>query len=75
MSGRGKAILRFGVVAVGKEYITLDQLSEAMKVQIEEDLGKKEHRPIGEILLSMGYMDPPQLNEVLTEIGVLFSKS
>ena len=75
MSGRGKAILRFGVVAVGKEYITLDQLSEAMKVQIEEDVGQKEHRPIGEILLSMGYMNPPQLNEVLTEIGVLFSKS
>ena len=75
MSGRGKAILRFGVVAVGKEYITLDQLSEAMKVQIEEDLGKKEHRPIGEILLSVGYMNPPQLNEVLTEMGVLFSKS
>ena len=75
MARIGKSILRFGVVAVGKEYITVDQLSEAMKVQIEEDVGQKEHRPIGEILLSMGYMNPPELNEVLTEMGVLFSKS
>ena len=67
--------LRFGVVAVGKEFITVEQLLEAMSVQIEEDVGRKKHRPIGKILLSMGDMNPPQLNEVLTEMGVLFSKS
>jgi hypothetical protein len=75
MSGAGKPIVRFGIVAVGKEFITVDQLSGAMKVQIEEDVGKKEHRPIGEILLSMGYMNPPQINEVLTEMGSLFNES
>ena len=75
MGGIEKSILRFGVVAVGKEFITLDQLSTAMRIQIEEDVGQKEHRPIGEILLGMGHMNPPQLNEVLTEMGVIFSKS
>jgi hypothetical protein len=71
----GTDILRFGIVAVGKEFITVGQLLEAMAVQIEEDVGRKEHRPIGEILLSMGYMNPPQVKEVLTEMGVFFSKS
>ena len=75
MSEADRSVVRFGIIAVGKDFITADQLSEAMKVQIEEDIGKKEHRPIGEILLSMGYMNPSQINEVLTELGSLFSKS
>jgi hypothetical protein len=75
MSGANKSVVRFGIIAVGKEFITVDQLSEAMRVQIKEDVGKKEHRPIGEILLSMGYMNHPQINEVLAELGSLFSES
>lgn len=61
----GENVKRFGVVAVEKGFITLDQLVEAMTVQIIEETEGKKHRLIGQILLSLGYLTLPQINEVM----------
>ena len=57
--------LRFGVVAVEKGFVTPDQLFEALKVQVREDLEGEAHRLVGGILLEQGAITPEQKEEVL----------
>jgi hypothetical protein len=59
---------RFGTMAVEKEYVTKEQLLEAMRIQVEQDLDGIEHRLIGSILFSMGYLTLEQVNEVIEAI-------
>ena len=61
---------RFGVVAVEKGFITPEQLIEAIKIQILEDLGDTNHSLIGQILLEKGFITTHQINEVLKTIGI-----
>ena len=61
---------RFGAVAIQKGFITLEQLLDAMKVQIVEELDHIEHRLIGQILWEKGYISTEQIQEVLSSIGV-----
>jgi hypothetical protein len=56
---------RFGVTAVEKGFITLDQLFDAMKIQLTEEIEQREHRLIGTILFDMGILSPSQIDEVL----------
>lgn len=56
---------RFGVTAVEKGLITLDQLFDAMRIQLTEEMEKGEHRLIGTILFDMGVLSPPEIDEVL----------
>lgn len=56
---------RFGLIAIGKGFITMEQLIEAMKTQVCEDIDKKNHRLIGQILVEMGSMTLLQIGEVL----------
>ena len=56
---------RFGMIAVGKGFITLKQLVKAMEIQVKEDIEKGEHRLIGQILIGMKAMDTAQVMEVL----------
>ena len=56
---------RFGMIAVEKKFITLEQLFEAMKIQIAEDLSIGNHRLIGKILLEQENINLSQLEEVL----------
>jgi hypothetical protein len=56
---------RFGTVAVEMGFVDREQILEAMKVQIEQDLDGLEHRRIGSILYSLGYITLPQIEEVL----------
>jgi hypothetical protein len=44
---------RFGVVAVEKGFITKEQLFEALKIQVEEDLSGEPHTLIGIILIKL----------------------
>jgi hypothetical protein len=60
---------RFGVTAVEKGFITLEQLFDAMKIQLTEEIEKKEHRLLGRILFDMGVLSPPQIDEVLDSMG------
>jgi len=56
---------RFGTVAVEMGFVNREQILEAMKVQIEQDLDGLEHRRIGSILYGLGYITLPQIEEVL----------
>ncbi len=47
---------RFGVIAVEKGFITPEQLVDALKVQIIEDLEYTDHRLVGEILMEKEYI-------------------
>jgi hypothetical protein len=61
---------RFGAVAIDKGFISLEQLFEAMKIQISENTEGVEHRLIGQILWEKGYMSSEQINEVLKSMGI-----
>jgi len=66
----GKLDKRFGTVAIDKGFITLENLIEAMKIQILENLQGIEHRLIGQILWEEGYIKTEQINEVLKSMGI-----
>ena len=59
---------RFGTIAVKKGFVTKEQVLEAMKIQMERDLDGLEHRLIGSILYSMGYITLPQIDEVAEDV-------
>ena len=56
---------RFGFIAVEKGFITADQLIEAFKIQVMEEIEKEKHRLIGAILFEQGYITLDQIEEVL----------
>ncbi len=56
---------RFGKVAVCMEFITAEQLKEAIVEQVEEDLTDKPHRLIGRILFEHGWITRSQINFVV----------
>lgn len=60
---------RFVSVAFKKGFITKEQAFEAMGTQVTKDLEGEEHMPIGEIMVSLGYMTHSQVDEVLQETG------
>ena len=61
---------RFGSVAVEKKFITIENLYEAMKIQIQDDLSGSVHRPIGQILWELGVITNEQIGEVLKTMGI-----
>ena len=56
---------RFGILAVSKGFITVDQFTQALEIQAREDLEGADRRRIGEILVDLDYMTPQQVNAVL----------
>jgi hypothetical protein len=66
----GKLDKRFGAMAIDKGFITLENLIEAMKIQIRENLDGYNHRLIGQILWEKGYIRTEQINEVLKSMGI-----
>jgi hypothetical protein len=56
---------RFGVIAVEQGFIEAEQLIEAIKIQAREDIEKKQHRPIGRILLALGHITVKEIDKVL----------
>ncbi len=60
---------RFGVLAVEKGLVTAEQVIEALKIQVLEDLDKGKHRLIGRILLEQGRLNLSQVEEVLKTLG------
>ena len=61
---------RFGMIAAEKGFITYEQLLEAMKIQIFENLVGNKHRLIGEVLLEKEYITTSQVDEVHNFLGV-----
>jgi hypothetical protein len=62
---------RFGVVAVKGGYITSEQLTDALKTQILEELKDDRHRIIGNILYEKEYITMPQIADVLVSMSKL----
>lgn len=60
---------RFGTIAVEKGFITIDQLTRALNIQLLENMNEGRHRLIGAILLEENLIDMPQVNEVLRTMG------
>ena len=60
---------RFGIIAVEKRFITPEQLLEAMRIQVTEDMEKGAHRLLGRILLEQGLITTSQIDEVLESLG------
>ena len=56
---------RFGVIALEKGFVTADQIVDALKTQVEEDLSLGNHRLIGRILLEKQIITLSQLDEIL----------
>ncbi|MFC1839523.1 hypothetical protein ACFL1N_08080 [Thermodesulfobacteriota bacterium] len=61
--------MRFGIIAVEKEFVTADQVVDALEIQVKEDLSSGKHQRIGMILLEQGHITLPQVNEVLQIMG------
>ena len=62
---------RFGMIAIGKGYITSEDLVKGLTIQVGEDVRKMPHRFLGEIFFGMGLMTDQQVDEVL---GSIFRK-
>ena len=60
--------IRFGIIAVRKQFIAREDLDKAMRIQLEEDIYGKQHRLIGRILFDLGLITIGQIEEVLTEL-------
>lgn len=60
---------RFGIIAIEKGLINSDQLIEALKIQVLEDLEKGKHRLLGRILVDQGLITIQQIDEVLEAMG------
>jgi hypothetical protein len=57
---------RFGNIAIEKGYITLDKLTTALEIQIQEEIDKGERRLVGQILLEMDAITSDQIKQVLS---------
>lgn len=60
--------VRFGKLAVEMGFITQDQLRQARKIQIKEDLSNKYYKLIGQILFELNWMTPKQIDQVLNRL-------
>jgi hypothetical protein len=60
---------RFGVLAVEKGFVRADQVIDALRIQVMEDIERGEHRLIGRILLEQGVITLSQIDEVLDAMG------
>lgn len=63
--GREKREKRFGRIAVEKGFVTPEQILQAMRTQILEEVEQGKHRRIGAILMDQRAMTKQQINEVL----------
>ncbi len=61
---------RSGQIAVELEFITIEQLKEAINEQIDDDLSKRPHRFLGKILLDKGWITLEQLDIILDELFI-----
>jgi transcriptional/translational regulatory protein YebC/TACO1 len=59
---------RFGGIAVEKGFVTEQQVKEALAEQEADDVRKRPHRLIGEILFHRNWMTWEQIDEVLKEL-------
>lgn len=59
---------QFGIIAIEKGFISSEELIEALKIQVKEDIEYSTHRLIGEILLDKNFLTAQQIQEVLNTL-------
>ena len=60
--------MRFGILAVKKGMVEIDEVVKALEIQVREDLALGKHRQIGMILLEQGVINSQQVDEVVSEL-------
>jgi len=60
---------RFGSYAGDKEFITGDELVEALGIQARENVEEGKHRLLGQILLDQGSITASQVDEILATMS------
>ena len=66
----GTGTYRFGSISVYRGYVTLDQVQRALAEQIEDNVMRRPHRRLGEILREHGWITEEQMKSILEEMGV-----
>jgi hypothetical protein len=66
----GMGTYRFGSIAVYRGYVTLEQVQRALAEQIEDDVMRRPHRRLGEILREHNWITEEQMKSILAEMGV-----
>ena len=59
---------RFGVIAVELGFLQAEQLQQALREQVEDNLAQRPHRVLGAICFDHGWMTPVQIEEVLNQM-------
>ena len=68
MNETGTYEKRFGNIAIAKEFITAQQLIEALNLQVVEESRDGSHRLTGEVLFDFLYITTKQIEQVLSEL-------
>ena len=55
-------------IAVGKGFVSAENLRKAIDIQVQEDLDGERHRLIGGILFDLDLMTTEQIDEVLQKL-------
>lgn len=63
-----KYCVRFGRMAVEMGFVSEDQLREGLSCQVNEDASGQEHRLLGAVFFSKGWMSSQQIDLVATEL-------
>ena len=61
---------RFGTIAIEKGFITKEQLIDALRTQVEEEVEQGAHRFIGSILIEKKAINAKQLGTVCLVLGL-----
>ena len=62
---------RFGNIAIDMGFLTLEELINALEIQVQEEIDQGERRLIGQILLELKVITNDQIKQVL---GNLFDE-
>ena len=60
---------RFGSIAVSRKYVTLEQVQQALAIQVEDNVNGGKHLLLGDILLENNWITKEQVESILSEIG------
>ena len=61
-------IQRFGAIAIEKGYITIEQLIEALAIQVKDEVEHGSHRLLGSILFEQDIITGDQLQDVIDRV-------
>ena len=56
---------RFGALALSKGFVNVEKIVEALTIQLKENIEEKKNRPIGQILLQLGYINTQEVKGLL----------